>query len=295
MRRKKSSGEGRKAVLFLLPSLIGLLTLNMIPMAISLFVSLTDWVYIKGIGNWNLVGFGNFVELWSDKWFTKSLSNTIIFTVVSVPVSLFLSLVIAALIQSFCHRRVAGVVRIALYMPHICNIVAVSTIWVALYSAYGPFTNLMRALGWRDPPRWLASYEWALPAIILVYVWAKLGYNVFLYGASMSGLPEELYEAAALDGASGRQKFWHLTVPLLEPTTFFLTITGIIGSFQVFGYTNVMTQGGPIDATYTLVFYIYKSAFGYYKTGYASSMAVILFLFLLAVTIVQWVHNGKKE
>ncbi len=291
----KKKREALMALLFLLPSLTGLIFLSLLPMIASMAASLTDWEYTRGLGNWNFIGLKNFIDLFHDAWFIKSLQNTVIYTVVTVPVGIFIALVIAALIDNFCHDRIAGYVRIALYMPNICNIVAVSVIWMALYSTQGPLTNLVRMLGWKNPPMWLADYHWALPAVMVVAIWAKLGYHVFMYGASMAALPTELYEAADLDGASGSQKFWHLTMPLLRPTTFYLTITAIISSFQSFGYTNVMTKGGPIDATYTLVYYIYKSAFSYTKTGYASAIAVVLFFMLLAVTIVQWVHNNRKE
>ena len=111
----------------------------------------------------------------------------------------------------------------------------------------------------------------------------------------MAALPTELYESASLDGANGLKKFRHLTIPLLSATTFYLTITGIISSFQVFGYAKVMTQGGPMDATNTLVYYIYTTAFKYYRTGYGAALSVVLFLILLVITIIQWVHNNKKE
>ena len=164
--------EARVALLFLFPSLTGILLLNLIPTAMSLYTSMTDWVYTNGLGNWIFVGLQNFIDLFSDTWFIKALINTIAITIVTVPVGIFLALVIAALIDNFCKDRTAGVVRIALYMPNVCNIVAVSTIWMALYSSYGPFTNLVRALGGNDPPRWLADYTWALPAVMLVMVWA---------------------------------------------------------------------------------------------------------------------------
>ena len=182
-----------------------------------------------------------------------------------------------------------------MYMPHICNTVAISVVWMALYSKYGPFTELMRAIGWEDPPRFLANYEWALPAIMLVVIWAGLGYRVFVYSAAIAGLPRELYEAAEIDGANAVQKFIKITIPLLKSTTFFLTITGIIASFKVFTYSNIMTQGGPGTSTYTLVYYIYTAAFKYSRMGYSSAMAVILFLMLLIVTIIQWIHNKKDE
>lgn len=287
--------EGRMALLFLVPSLFGLLFLNLIPMLIALYTSMTDWVYTDGLFNWNFVGLENFALLFQDDVFIQALVNTIIFTVVTVPVGILVALIVASLIDNYCNVKVAGIIRIALYMPNICNIVATSTIWRALYSSYGPFTNLMRALGWSNPPRWLGNENWALPAVILVAMWAKMGYNVFIYGASMAALPSDLYESAALDGASKRQQFFYLTVPLLSATTFFLTITGIISSFQVFGYSKVMTQGGPLNATNTMVYYIYTTAFKYYRTGYGSAISMVLFLILLAITIVQWVHNNKQE
>ena len=217
---------------FILPSLLAMMCFSLIPMVISLYISLTDWNFIAGIGNWRFIGLNNFRDLWTDKWFIAALKQTALYTVVTVPVGMALAVVLAAAIDRFCHPRLANGVRIAMYMPHICNIVATSAIWIALYSSYGPFTQLMRTLGWQSPPRFLANYDWALPAVMLVGVWSGLGYRVFIYSAAIQGLPSDLYEAADIDGASGVQKFFRITVPLLRPTTFFLTITGIIGSFK---------------------------------------------------------------
>ncbi|MBQ7841449.1 MAG: sugar ABC transporter permease [Lachnospiraceae bacterium] len=293
--RTKAARENLVAYTFLLPSLVGLILFSMIPLVMSLYVSLTDWNFMDGIGNWNFIGLSNFKELWTDEWFVASLKNTLIFTIVTVPISLLLALIIAVMIDDFCHKKVAGMVRVAMYMPHICNTVAISAVWMALYSKFGPFTQLMRALGWENPPRFLADYTWALPAIMLVVIWAGLGYRIFMYSASLASLPKDLYESAEIDGVNIVQKFIYITMPLLKPTTFFLTITGIISSFKVFTYSNVMTQGGPGSSTYTLVYYIYTSAFKYYRMGYASAIAVILFLMLLIVTIIQWIHNNKNE
>lgn len=279
---------------FVLPSLIAMLCFSLIPVVISLYISLTDWNFAKGLGNWNFIGLDNFKALLSDDWFIASLKNTAIYTVVTVPVGLALAIVLAALIDRFCKERIANMVRIAMYMPNICNIVATSAIWVVMYSSYGPFTQFMRALGWENPPRFLANYQWALPAVMLVSIWSSLGYRVFIYSAAIQGLPKDLYEAADIDGANGIQKFRNITVPLLSPTTFFLTITGIIASFKVFGTVNVMTGGGPGSATYTLVYYIYKCGFSYYRMGYGSSVAVVLFVILLIITMIQWRHNEHK-
>ena len=289
--KKRRMKESAIAISFLLPSLIGLLCFSVLPMIFSLFISFTDWNFIKGIGNWNMVGFKNFIDLWTDDWFIAALKNTFIFTVVTVPIGLFLAVVIAALIDQFCAKKLSGILRVTMYMPKICNIVASSAVWVMLYSSYGPFTQLMKALGWSDPPRFLVSYTWALPAVMLMCIWSSLGYHVFIYSASLNSLPKDLYEAADLDGVNAVQRFFYITLPQLKPTTFFLTVTGIISSFKVFGQVNVMTQGGPGSSTYTLVYYIYKQAFTYYNMGYASAVAMILFLMLLCVTIFQWKHN----
>lgn len=291
--KKKKLQENLVAYSFLIPSLLGLVFFSMLPLIFSLLVSFTDWNFIQGLGNWNWVGFTNFRELWRDTWFIAALKNTLIFTVITVPVGLILALVLAALIDSFCHGKLAGAIRISMYMPHICNIVAASAVWMVLYSSYGPFTQMVKALGWENPPQWLSDYQWALPAVMIMCIWSSLGYRIFIYSASMAGLPMELYEAAKIDGASGLQRFGYLTIPLLQPTTFFLVITGIISSFKVFGQINVMTGGGPGSATYTMVYYIYRRAFTYYEMGYASAVAMILFLILLAVTVAQWRHNEK--
>lgn len=294
-KRKKELKQSLTAASFLAPSLLGLILFSAVPVVFSMFISLTDWNYVNGIGNWNFVWFENFKKLWSDEWFRAALRNTFVYTVVTVPIGLFLAVVIAVLIDQFCAKKLAGVLRVTMYMPKICNIVASAAVWTMLYSTYGPFTQLMKALGWTDPPRFLASYTWALPAVMLMSIWQGLGYHVFLYSASLTSLPKDIYEAADLDGVNGIQRFFYITLPQLKPTTFFLTVTGIISSFKVFGQINVMTHGGPGSSTYTLVYYIYKSAFTYYEMGYASAVAMVLFAILLCVTLHQWHHNKNND
>ena len=294
-KRKKELKQSLTAASFLAPSLLGLILFSAVPVVFSMFISLTDWNYVNGIGNWNFVWFENFKKLWSDEWFRAALRNTFVYTVVTVPIGLFLAVVIAVLIDQFCAKKLAGVLRVTMYMPKICNIVASAAVWTMLYSTYGPFTQLMKALGWTDPPRFLASYTWALPAVMLMSIWQGLGYHVFLSSASLTSLPKDIYEAADLDGVNGIQRFFYITLPQLKPTTFFLTVTGIISSFKVFGQINVMTHGGPGSSTYTLVYYIYKSAFTYYEMGYASAVAMVLFAILLCVTLYQWHHNKNND
>ena len=237
-KRKKELKQSLTAASFLAPSLLGLILFSAVPVVFSMFISLTDWNYVNGIGNWNFVWFENFKKLWSDEWFRASLCNTFVYTVVTVPIGLFLAVVIAVLIDQFCAKKLAGMLRVTMYMPKICNIVASAAVWTMLYSTYGPFTQLMKALGWTDPPRFLASYTWALPAVMLMSIWQGLGYHVFLYSASLTSLPKDIYEAADLDGATFWQEIIHITLPCLRPTIvilFLMSLGNIMrGQFDLF-------------------------------------------------------------
>ncbi len=277
--------------LFILPNLIGMVAFTLIPMIFSLVISFTDWDYTKGIGNWNFIGVDNFIEMWSDEWFTSALTNTVIFALVAVPIIICLSLVLSVIIDRFCFGKLP--MKLAMFMPYISNIVAVSIVWVMMYSPWGPITQIVKAFGVENPPLWLGDYDWALPAVILMYIWGSIGYCVMIYTSSIQGLPEDIYEAADIDGANEITKFFKLTVPFLSPTTFFLLITQFIGAFQVFAQIQIMTRGGPGTATNTLVYYIYTSAFQFYRMGYGASMSWILFGILFIITIIQW--RGQKK
>lgn len=180
-----------------------------------------------------------------------------------------------------------------MFLPYISNIVAVSIVWVMMYSPWGPFTQLIKALGIKNPPQWLGDPNWALPAIMIMTIWANIGYSIMIYTSAIQGLPKEAYEAASIDGANGFQQFWYLTINFLSPTTFFLVITTVISSFQVFAPIQIMSRGGPGSSSNVLVYYIYTSAFSFYKMGYASAMSWILFIVLFLITLVQW-HGQKK-
>ena len=276
---------------FILPNIIGVCAFTLFPMVFSLIISFTDWDYTKGIGNWNFIGIQNFVDMWSDEWFTSALVNTIVFAVGVVPVTVFLAMVLAVIIDNYCFAKLP--IRLALFMPYVSNIVAVASVWVMVYSPWGPFTQLVKALGEQTPPLWLGDTHWALPAIMLMTVWSGVGYAVMIYTSSIQGLPKDVYEAAVIDGAGAVTKFFKLTIPFLSPTTFFLIITTFITSFQVFGQIQIMTRGGPGTSTNVLVYYIYTSAFTFYRMGYASAMSWVLFALLFIVTIIQW--RGQKK
>lgn len=276
---------------FLLPNFLGCLLFTILPVAFSLVVSFTDWDYTKGFGNWNFTGLTNYIDLIHDDIFLTSLINTLVYTIAVVPITILLAMVLSVLVDKFCFAKLP--IRLAMLMPYISNVVAVAIVWVMMYSSFGPVTLLVKALGIENPPQWLADYTWAMPAVILMTIWSNVGYSALIYASALQGLPQDVYEAADIDGAGEFTKFFRLTVPFLSPTTFFLVITNLITSFQVFAPIQIMTRGGPGTSTYVLVYYIYRSAFGYYKMGYASAMAWVLFLLIFIVTVIQWRHQNK--
>lgn len=291
MKNKRQLKTDLTGLAFILPNVIGMVCFTLIPMIFSLIISFTDWDFTKGFGNWNFIGVENFIKMWGDEWFTSALKNTLIFAFVSVPVIIILSMVLAVVIDRYCIAKTP--VRLAMLMPYISNVVAIAIVWVMMYSPWGPFTQLVKFLGVDNPPQWLGDYNWALLAVILMTIWSNVGYCILIYTSSIQVLPQDVYEAADMDGAGEIRKFFKLTVPFLTPTTFFLIITQFISAFQVFAQVQVMTQGGPGTSTNVLVYYIYKSGFNYYKMGYAAAMSWILFLILFVITMIQW--RGQKK
>ncbi len=276
---------------FIAPNLAGFLVFTLFPVLFSAVVSFTDWDYTQGFGSMKFNWGRNFIEMWSDKWFTASLLNTFYYSFTVVPATVFIALVLAVLIDKYAYCKTP--IRLAMFMPYISNIVAVSIVWVMMYSPFGPITQFVKFLGVKNPPQWLGDYNWAMPAIILMSVWSGIGYAMMIYTSTIQSLPTDLYEAADIDGASEVQKFFKITVPMLTPTTFFLVITSFISSFQVFGQIMIMTRGGPGTSTNVLVYYIYTTAFTFYRMGYAASISWILFLILFIITMIQW--QGQKK
>jgi len=297
MRLKKSVKLSKQAKIdlagyvFILPNLVGVIIFTLIPMIFSFVISFTDWEFTMGIGNWNFIGFQNYIDMWKDQWFIDSFKNTVIFAFFVVIFTLSIALVLAVIVDKFCFAKTP--IRLALFMPYISNVVAVAIVWIMMYSPWGPFTQLIKLLGVENPPQWLGDYHWALPAVIIMTIWGGIGYAVMIYTAAIQGLPQDVYEAADVDGASELTKFFKITIPFLSPTTFFLVITTLINSFQVFAPIQIMTKGGPGSSSSVLVYYIYTAGFTFYKMGYAASMSWVLFILLFIVTLIQW-RNQKK-
>ena len=277
---------------FILPSLLGFLIFTFIPVVISLCLSFTSWNFMEGIEGIKFNGLANYIRLFSDEWFLNSYKNNIIFTAVTVPVLIALGLVMATIINKYIYG--GGVVRTMIFIPYIASVVAVCTVWmVLLQPSYGPVNEFFRSIGIANPPGWLADFKWSLPSIMIIYVWQRVGYYSIVFLAGLKGLPEDVYEAAKVDGASSIRQFFSLTVPLISPTTFFLTIMGIIGSFKVFDQISVLTQGGPGSSSSVMAYYVYRTAFDYFEMGYANTLAWALFVLVFIVTLVQWKMQAK--
>ena len=289
---KLARREAAAAYGFLLPNLVGFLVFTLLPVLAALAISFTSWDRLRP-AKW--VGVDNYVRLLSDPLFHKVLGNTALYVLGTVPVQMILALLIALALN----QRIPGQTffRTAFFMPVVASTVAVALVWRWIYHAdFGLLNSFLYAVGVNDPPNWLSSTTWALPAMIIMSIWQQLGFSMVLFLAGLQGVPQTLYEAATIDGAGPWSRFRFITIPMLSSTTFFVLVIGIINSFQVFDQALVMTNGGPANATNTIVFNIYRYGFQFFQMGYAAAMAWVLFAIIFAVTIIQfrfqrtWVH-----
>lgn len=272
---------------FIAPQLIGLLAFSLGPLIFMFVLSLYSW---DGFGNKSFVGFQNFVSTFQSSDFWTALTNTIYYTVLTVPAGIILAIIVAVVLNRV---RLRNAYRVFFFMPNITSSVAVGVIWVWLLNGkFGVINQLLLKLGIHAPD-WLVNFNTVMPAISVVSIWWGLGFNMVLFLAGLQSISKTYYEAAEIDGASKVQQFIRITLPLLSPTTLFVTILSIIGSFQVFDQTYVMTAGGPAQASYTMVYHIYHLAFESFSFGQSASVAVCLFLMILVFTILQMVFSRK--
>lgn len=277
------------ALAFLLPNLIGFLLFTLIPVMTAFVLSFMEW---DSANPAKFVGLKNFMALFRTRSFRVALWNTIYYTVGVVPLTIVVSLALAVLFS----KPIRGIAffRAAHYFPYLASIVAVAGVWQFLYNAdAGPINMFLKSIGVANPPRWTASTTWAMPAVIIMNVWRSCGYYMIMFVSGIQAIPSHLYEAAMLDGAGGLQRFRYVTLPMLSPTMFFVSIICIINSFKVFGAIYVMTQGGPGGSTSVLVYEIYTQAFSNFKFGFASAEALVLFLLIFIVTLIQ--YRGQEK
>lgn len=273
------------AYLFLSPMLILFLVFTVFAVVYSFYLSFHEWNILDP--EQIFVGLENYARLLTDRRFHQAVFNTVYYVVFSVPLTMAAGLTIALLLNT--KIRLRGIFRTLYFIPNITPLVVSSIIWKWVYQGdYGLLNYYLMQLGViQEPLLWLADPNLAMPAVIIMTIWGGAGYHMVIYLAGLQAIPEEFYDAAKVDGANGLQRFRYITLPLLMPTSLFLLITSVIGSFQVFTQIYIMTNGGPLNRTTTIGYYLYEKAFRQFDMGYASALAYALFGLILVFTIIQ--------
>ncbi|ADY67345.1 sugar ABC transporter permease [Rhizobium rhizogenes] len=285
-RRRRRIENALVAYSFIAPNFLGFAIFTLGPILFAFVLAFMHW---DGSNPMRFAGLDNFWRLFEDKAFIAALWNTVIYTVASVPATLACALGLAILLNQKILGR--NFFRTAMFFPYVASLVAVAVVWNMIFNPeMGPVNMLLYTLGLdpADMPGWAADRHWAMVTVILFGVWKSMGYYMVIYLAGLQGINSELYEAAGLDGANSWQKFIHVTLPQLAPTTFFVTVMLTIQSFKVFDQVYMITQGGPGTSTLVLVYHIYNEAFISWDLGYSSMIALVLFFLVLIVTIVQF-------
>lgn len=285
-----ANNESFWAWLFLMPIIIGFIVFTAFPVVMSFFYSLTD---ADGITPPKFIGLQNYANLFKEKEFLNALKNTIYYTVGVVPIGTFLAIITAVLLNQ--KIKFVNFYRSALFIPVIVSTVSISMVWQWMYNQdYGLINAFLGSLG-LPQPAWIASQELAMPSVIIMSIWKGLGFNTVILLAGIQGISPSIYEAAEIDGAGPVRKFFNITMPLLKSTTMFVLIISLINAFQAFDQIYIMTKGGPAKATEVVVYLIYMNAFNFFKQGYASAMAYVLFIIIFIASIIQLKVSESKD
>jgi multiple sugar transport system permease protein len=278
---------------FIAPWLIAFLCFELIPTLAAFFYSLTDWSIVGGA---SFIGFANYIEMFTrDRLFLKSVENTLYYVALSVPLTVTVGFLLALLLNA--KVRGQGFFRTMFYLPALIPSVAGAVVWIWIFDTNNGILNFFLGLVGMEPIRWLSSPQWSKLALVIMSLWS-IGAGMVIYLAGLQNIPQEMYEAAEVDGASPLRKLIHITVPLMTPTIFFNLVLGIINSFQVFNSAFIITGGGPVNSTLFYMLHIYENAFTHWRMGYASALSVVLFIFVLSLTAVvnytskRWVFYG---
>jgi len=275
---------------FILPGTAFYLMVTIMPMFMGLWMSLHRWNILRA--RQTFIGLANYATVLTNPVFWQALKNTLIYTVGVVPVQIGLALIVALLLNAEIRGRT--MFRLLYYLPVVTPLSIAAVIWQWIYHPQMGLLNAALSTFGVAPRNWLGDPQIAMLSVIIVAIWAGLGYKMVIFLAALQGIPESYYEAAMIDGANRLDLFRHITLPLLRPTMLYVFITSLIGSFQVFGLVNVLTGGGPLDATNVLVMHIYRRAFSDYQFGEASAMSFVLFAIILLFTLVQWKVMGRE-
>lgn len=287
--KRKFKKEWLKGYLFILPNFVGFLIFMGIPIIMGLIISFTNY---DGFKTFDFVGLSNYIKMFKDEYFQVSFVNNLIYTGVTVPCTILIALLLAVALN--VGIKGTGLFRTMFFFPNISSMVAVGIVWSMIFHpTRGPLNLFLYNIGVTNPPQWLVSSKTALLSVMIVAIWKQAGYYMVMILAGLQSIQKQLYEAAEIDGANGLKRFFHITLPMLSPTMFMVTILSLISSFQVFDLISIMTEGGPGRATNVLVYRIYQEGFKYLNFGYASAMAYFLFLIILIITLIQF--RGRKK
>jgi multiple sugar transport system permease protein len=293
LKRPRLSQEDRHGLitglLFISPWIVGFVVFRVVPFFMSLYFSFTFYPVLES-PTW--IGLANFRNLLTDGRFLSGLYNTAYYALFAVPLGTFFGILLAMLLN----MKVKGlsIWRTIFYLPSITPVVATALVWLWMFNPRGGIINYVLSLVGIHGPGWLGSPEWAKPALILMSLWG-VGTAVVIYLAALQDVPRELVEAAQLDGANAAQQIWHVTLPMISPVILFVVITGLIGAFQYFTEVHVMTggTGSPADSTLMMSIYLWQSAFQFFKMGYASAQAWIMFVIVVIFTVILFRVSGR--
>lgn len=285
MLKKKAASETLMGYFFMLPAIVSLATFMVGPIIYAFFLSFQEFTFLNPDLS-HFVGLDNYLRMFEDERFLKALWNTSLYSLGVVPAQVALALMLALIVNSDIRGKTFF--RVSYFLPTVTSTVAVSVMFLFLFKKDGLVNHFLGLFGIEERS-WLMDVDFALPSIMLMAIWTTVGQFMVIYLAGLQEIPQDLYEAAEVDGAGAWRKFWHITLPMLRPTTFFIVIMSIIGTFQVFDQMYVISkgEGGPLDATLTVVLYLYNMAFEEFQMGYASAMAFFLFFVIFVLTLIQ--------
>jgi len=281
--------------MFLSPAMVVFLTFVAGPFVYAFGLALYDWDLLTPA---EFIGLNNFVELFQDPELPRVLLNTFVFAFASIVTHLVFGLLLALGVDQLISRSLSYFVRVSIFFPFLVSWAAVSLLWkYVLDPSFGYFAYYLGLIG-IETPNFFSDPAWALPAIIFIDLWRTLGFTFIILLAGLQTVPRELLEAARTDGANAWQTLWNVTIPMMSPILFFATIITFIGAFQIFDPIQIITKGGPNNSTTTMVMYLYEKGFQAFDMGYASAVAILVFIIIMGVTLLQfwgrrkWVHEA---
>ena len=291
MKSRAQRAENLTGALFIAPYLIGYIIFQGLPFLIAMILGFTNVRYISKIEDASFVGLENFVRMFQDTDTMAALGRTGMYSLIYVPLIMVSGFFIAYMVNKGIHCK--NMIRSMFFLPYVSNMVAVAVVFKLLLGPNGPLVYLLQKVGMENPPYLLYGLNTALPTVVCIAVWKGIGLNFITYLGALQNVSSDLLEAAEIDGANKWQRIWNIIIPSISPTTFFLLISSVITSLQNFTTIQALTGGGPGQATTVMSINIIRTAFSNYQAGYASAQAMVMFLIVLVITLIQW--RGQKK